>query len=82
MGDSLSLLEPVGRLSLTIYVSHFAVLGVVALIMDGEPRLALVPAFLATILHTLVWIPLAVMHERHAPWLSLEELLRRSQSSR
>ena len=82
MGDRLSLLEPAGRLSLTIYVSHFAVLGAVALIMDGEPRLALVPAFLATILHTLVWIPLAVMHERHVPWLSLEELLRRSQSSR
>ena len=82
MGDSLSVLEPVGRLSLTVYVSHFAVLGAVALLMDGEPRLALVPAFLVTILHTLVWIPLAVMHERHIPWLSLEELLRRSQSSR
>ena len=82
MGESLSLLEPAGRMSLTIYVSHFAVLGVVALMMEGEPRLALVPAFLVTILHTLVWIPLAIMHERHIPWLSLEELLRRSQSSR
>jgi len=82
MGESLSLLEPAGRMSLTIYVSHFAVLGLVALMMDGEPRLALVPAFLVTILHTLVWIPLAIMHERHIPWLSLEELLRRSQSSR
>jgi len=78
----LSLLEPVGRLSLTIYVSHFAVLGAVALLMDGEPRLALVPAFLVTILHTLVWIPLAVVHERRVPGLSLEGLLRRSQSSR
>ena len=82
MGESLSLLEPAGRMSLTIYVSHFAVLGVVALMMEGEPRLALVPAFLVTILHTLVWIPLAIMHERHISWLSLEELLRRSQSSR
>tara|TARA_Y100001970_G_scaffold287318_1_gene411698 strand:+ start:3767 stop:4843 length:1077 start_codon:yes stop_codon:yes gene_type:complete len=82
MGDSLSPLEPVGRLSLTIYVSHFAVLGAVALLMDGEPRLALVPAFLVTILHTLVWIPLAVLHESKVPGLSLEGLLRKGQSSR
>ena len=44
MGDGLSLLEPAGRMSLTIYVSHCAVLGVVALLMDGEPRMPLVPA--------------------------------------
>jgi len=81
MGERLSLLEPAGRLSLTIYVSHFAVLGAVALIMDGEPRLALIPAFLVTILHTLVWIPLAVLHERTFPGLSLEGLLR-NQSGR
>ena len=81
MGDRLSLLEPAGRMSLTIYVSHFAVLGVVALLMDGEPRMSLVPAFLVTILHTIVWIPLAVIHESRFPGLSLEELLRRTQSS-
>ena len=81
MGERLSLLEPAGRLSLTIYVSHFAVLGAVALMMDGEPRLALIPAFLITILHTLVWIPLAVLHERTIPGLSLEGLLR-NQSGR
>ena len=82
MGDRLSLLEPAGRMSLTIYVSHFAVLGVVALLMDGEPRMSLVPAFLVTILHTIVWIPLAVIHESRFPGLSLEGLLRRTQSSR
>lgn len=82
MGDRLSLLEPAGRMSLTIYVSHFAVLGVVALLMDGEPRMPLVPAFLVTILHTIVWIPLAVIHESRFPGLSLEGLLRRTQSSR
>ena len=82
MGDRLSLLEPAGRLSLTIYVSHFAVLGVVALLMDGEPRMSLVPAFLVTILHTIVWIPLAAIHESRFPGLSLEGLLRRTQSSR
>ena len=82
MGDRLSLLEPAGRMSLTIYVSHFAVLGVVALLMDGEPRMSPVPAFLVTILHTIVWIPLAVIHESRFPGLSLEGLLRRTQSSR
>ena len=82
MGDRLSLFEPAGRMSLTIYVSHFAVLGVVALLMDGEPRMSLVPAFLVTILHTIVWIPLAVIHESRFPGLSLEGLLRRTQSSR
>ena len=82
MGDRLSLLEPAGRMSLTIYVSHFAVLGVVALLMDGEPRMSLVPAFLVTILHTIIWIPLAVIHESRFPGLSLEGLLRRTQSSR
>ncbi len=82
MGDGLSFLEPAGRLSLTIYVAHFAILGVVALLMEGEPRLALVSAFFATISHTLVWIPLAVLHERTIPWFSLERMLRLSQSSK
>ncbi len=82
LGDSLSILEPAGRLSLTIYVMHFAVLGAAALIMEGEPRLALVPAFLVTILHTLIWIPLAVAHERMIPGFSLEGILRLGQSSK
>ncbi len=82
MGERLSLLEPAGRLSLTIYASHFAILGVVALLMEGEPRLSLIPAFLVTILHTAVWIPLAIVHESKAPGLSLEGFLRRTQSSR
>jgi fucose 4-O-acetylase-like acetyltransferase len=82
MGDRLSILEPAGRLSLTIYVAHFAILGAVALMMEGEPRLAIVPAFFVTILHTLAWIPLAVVHERTIPWFSLEGVLRLGQSSR
>ncbi|MBK70437.1 MAG: hypothetical protein CMB53_03460 [Euryarchaeota archaeon] len=76
-GDGLSFLEPLGKITLTVYVAHFAVLGVVASAMQGEPELELVPAFTATIGHTLIWIPLAIMHQRHCPKLSLEELLRR-----
>ena len=82
MGDRLSFLEPAGRLSLTIYVSHFAVLGLVAFAIEGEPRLGLIPAFAATVAHTLVWIPLAYLHERAIPGFSLEGLLRTSQSRR
>ena len=77
----LSFLEPAGRLSLSIYVAHFAVLGLVALVMEGEPRMSLVPAFAVTIIHTAIWIPLAALHERTIPWFSLEGLLRSSQSS-
>ena len=81
MGSRLSVLEPAGRLSLSIYVAHFAVLGLVALVMEGEPRMSLVPAFAVTIIHTAIWIPLAALHERTIPWFSLEGLLRASQSS-
>ena len=81
MGERLSSLEPAGRLSLTIYVAHFAVLGIVAEVMNGEPRMPLIPASLVTIIHTAVWIPLAILHERTIPRLSLEELLRVGQSS-
>ena len=76
-GDRLEFLEPAGRITLTIYVAHFAVLGAVASAMQGEPRLELVPAFAATIAHTLIWIPLAVWHQKHIPEVSLESMLRR-----
>jgi uncharacterized membrane protein len=82
MGGRLDFLEPAGRLSLTIYVSHFAVLGLVAMALEGEPRLGPIPAFTVTISHTLVWIPLAMAHERAIPGYSLERLLRTSQSGR
>ena len=79
----LSFLEPAGKLTLTIYISHFAVLGVAAIYMEGEPRLELIPAFLVTIGHTLIWIPLAIAHQKYIPEISFESLLRKiSQSSR
>ena len=82
-GGGLSFLEPLGRITLTVYVLHFAVLGVVAYVMQGEPRLELIPAFAITIGHTLVWIPLAKAQQEFIPEISLEGLLRKmSQSSR
>ena len=76
-GDGLSFLEPLGKITLTVYVAHFAVLGIVASMVQGEPRLELVPAFAATILHTLIWVPLAIWHQKHIPEISFESLLRR-----
>jgi len=76
LGDRLAFLEPVGRLSLSVYVSHFAVLGLVAIVMEGEPRLGIVPAFAATIAHTLVWIPLANLHQEKIPEYSFEGLMK------
>lgn len=76
-GDRLASLESAGRITLTIYVAHFAVLGAVASAMQGEPRLELVPAFAATIAHTLIWIPLAAWHQKHIPNISFEALLNR-----
>ena len=81
-GDKLAFLEPAGRLSLTIYVAHFAVLGIVAFIMQGEPRLPLIPAFAVTIIHTIIWVPLSVWHERFIPNFSLERMIRVLQSER
>tara|TARA_B100001173_G_scaffold142907_1_gene124062 strand:+ start:7867 stop:8949 length:1083 start_codon:yes stop_codon:yes gene_type:complete len=82
-GDKLSFLEPLGRITLTVYVAHFAVLGLVAYAMQGEPRLELVPAFAVTIGHTLMWIPLAKAHQELIPEISFEGLLRKlSQSTR
>ena len=76
-GDRLAFLEPAGRITLTIYVAHFAVLGAVASAMQGEPRLELVPAFAATIAHTLIWIPLATWHQKYIPNISFETLLKK-----
>ena len=79
-GEVLSFLEPAGKITLTIYVAHFAVLGAVAYLMQGNPRLDIIPAFLATIAHTLIWIPLAIWHQNNIPNFSIEGLLRKSQS--
>tara|TARA_B100000676_G_scaffold301649_1_gene349159 strand:+ start:11195 stop:12253 length:1059 start_codon:yes stop_codon:yes gene_type:complete len=73
----LSVLESSGRLTLSIYVLHFAVLGVAAEYMMNKPLLGIGAAFTVTIAHTLIWIPLAKLHQRYCPKMSIEELLRR-----
>jgi len=76
-GRRLSWLEPAGRLSLTIYVVHFVILGVIAFEMQNRPQLGIYIAFLLTIAHTAIWIPLAILHEKYIPQVSFEGLLRK-----
>ena len=45
--------------------------------MQNQPRLEIYDAFLLTILHTSIWIPLSIWHEKYAPTISFEELLRK-----
>ena len=75
-GEKISFIEPAGRLSLTIYVCHFAILGLVAVIVQDMPRLDVLPAFIFTIGHTILWIPIAHLHERNKISISLENLIR------
>ena len=76
-GTRLSWLEPAGRLSLTIYVMHFVVLGIIAFEMQNQPRSGVYLAFLFTVVHTSIWIPLAILHEKYISEISFEGLLRK-----
>ena len=76
-GERISWLEPAGRLSLTIYVAHFILLGIIAHEMQNQSRLEIYTAFFLTILHTSIWIPLSMWHEKNIPKISFEELLRK-----
>ena len=68
-------LEPAGRLSLTIYVGHFALLGVFVA-SYGRSSFPLEVSFALTVIHMIVWIPISIVHERIAPNYSLEQVIR------
>ena len=75
-GEKIGMIEPAGRLSLTIYVCHFAILGIVAILVKDMPRLDVIPAFILTIGHTILWIPLAYLHEKNRWRISFENLIK------
>ena len=68
-----ALIAPVGKLSLTIYVIHFATLRLLA--EWGPKTLTISESFAITVLHSVIWIPLAILHQKRIPHLSLERLL-------
>ena len=75
--EKLAFLESTGKLTLTIYVVHFAVLGLAAIIMENRPRLGFFESFILTIGHTIMWIPISNWHQRNIPNVSFESLLRK-----
>lgn len=68
-------LEPAGRLSLTIYVGHFALLGAFVAFY-GRGSFPLEVSFVLTLIHMIVWIPISIVYERIAPNYSLEQVIR------
>ena len=68
-------LEPAGRLSLTIYVGHFALLGVFVA-SYGRASFPLEVSFAFTVIHMIAWIPISIAYERIAPNYSLEHVIR------
>ncbi len=68
-----------GNLSLTVYVLHFMPLAMLWHTL-GAPRADLLTMSLMVITYTVLWIPLAGLHTRFLPRLSLERLLERMTS--
>ena len=68
-------LEPAGRLSLTIYVGHFALLGGFVAIY-GRGSFPLEISFAFTVIHMFAWVPLSIFYERILPNYSLEQMIR------
>ena len=68
-------LEPAGRLSLTIYVGHFALLGAFVAIY-GRGSFPLEISFAFTVIHMFAWVPLSIFYERILPNYSLEQMIR------
>ena len=68
------LLASSGRLSLTIYVFHFAILcGLVPFFSDD---IGIGTVFIITFAHVLLWFVLSILHQSIIPNVSLEVLLR------
>ena len=67
-------LAPSGRLSLTIYVLHFALLGAV---VELIPDITLIEAFGITLLHMSLWLIFGLIHEKVESNWSIERLIRK-----
>ena len=68
-----SWLSSSGRLSLTIYILHFALLGQ---IVDYFPQFSLIEAFGITLLHMGIWLLFGLIHEKFKITWSIEHLIR------
>ena len=73
-----NILAPSGRLSLTIYMLHFALLGIIE---PYIPNHGIEIAFIMTITHMAIWSILAHMQQKQIPYLSIEHLLSKFSNS-
>ncbi|MEC8722925.1 MAG: hypothetical protein VXX59_03860, partial [Candidatus Thermoplasmatota archaeon] len=55
-------LESAGRMSLTVYVGHFVILGLFVAYYRGEP-FALLGSLVVTLVHAMAWIPIASYYQ-------------------
>lgn len=68
-----TILAPAGKLSLSIYIVHFAIL---RLIVEYRPdSISMSESFIIALLHTSLWIPLAYYHQKKIPNFSIERLI-------
>ncbi len=72
-------LAPSGRLSLSIYVLHFALLGAV---VGKIPVISLIEGFGITLLHMGLWLMLGLIHEKMELKWSLEDIIRKIATSK
>ena len=68
-----SVLASSGRLSLTIYLLHFALLGQ---IIEYIPQVSLIEAFAITFLHMGIWLVFGIIHEKFKLMWSIEYVIR------
>ena len=72
-------LAPSGRLSLSIYVLHFALLG---LVIETIPEISLIEAFGITLVHMGLWLMLGLIHEKMEFKWSIEYVIRKIATSK
>ena len=68
-------LDSAGRMSLTVYVGHFALLGAFVGIYKGGV-ITLTGSLAITLIHTLAWVPMASYYEGRFAHLSPEGMIR------
>lgn len=69
-------LESLGRVTLTFYILHFIPLNLMYK-LDETGNWSFTTSMMVTILYTLIWWPLAILHQEKIPNYSIESLIAR-----
>ena len=68
-------INPLGKLSLSVYLLHFVPIGLIHTI-DENNDWSFETSLFAVLIYTLIWIPIAVVWSRLIPKISAEYALR------